>query len=78
MKKIMNKVQLAFLRAKLSAASFISQERGDTNFISIAIILVVVLAVAVAFIAFKDEILEKLGAAKDALFGALDGQRTTI
>ena len=71
MKKIMNKIQLALLRTKLNAESIINDQRGDTNFISIAIILVVVLAVAVAFIAFKDQILQKFTEATQDLFGKL-------
>lgn len=36
---------------------FVNEERGDTNFISIAIILAIVLVLAIAFIGFKDQIM---------------------
>ncbi len=37
---------------------FIHDEEGDTNFLSIIVILGIALALAAVFIAFKDEILE--------------------
>ena len=38
------------------AKSIVKEENGDTNFISIIIILAIVLLVAVAFMIFKDQI----------------------
>lgn len=60
MKKLIEKFTSSFLNAKLGAKKFISDERGDTNFISIAIILVVVIMIAVVFIAFGQQILGAL------------------
>lgn len=57
MKKMMEKLSPTRLCAKLAAKRFVREQRGDTNFISIAIILIVVLAVAVLFIQFKDKII---------------------
>lgn len=37
--------------------SIVKEENGDTNFISIIIILAIVLLVAVAFMIFKDQII---------------------
>ncbi len=71
MKKIMNKIQLALLRTKLNAESIINDQRGDTNFISIAIILVVVLAIAVVFIGFGKDIKTELEGKIAELFGKL-------
>lgn len=39
------------------AKDIIKEENGDTNFISIIIILAIVLLVAVAFMMFKDQII---------------------
>lgn len=39
------------------AKSIVKEENGDTNFISIIIILAIVLLVAVAFMMFKDQII---------------------
>ena len=39
------------------AKSIVKEENGDTNFISIIIILAIVLVVAVAFMIFKDQII---------------------
>ena len=39
------------------AKSIVKEENGDTNFISIIIILAIVLLVAVAFMTFKDQII---------------------
>lgn len=60
MKKLTDKLNSMLLSAKFKADEFISDERGDTNFISIAIILAVVLVLAVAFINFGNQLLPKL------------------
>lgn len=39
-----------------SVVEIVKSERGDTNFISIIIVLGIVLTIAVIFIAFKDQI----------------------
>lgn len=57
MRKILDKIDSALLSAKLSAKKFLTDEHGDTNFISIAIVMVVVIAVAVVFIGFKDQVI---------------------
>ena len=56
MKKIMEKIEQALISAKMAMTRFATEERGDTNFLSIAIVLVVVLALAVVFIAFGDKV----------------------
>lgn len=72
MKKLFNKLNSRLLKARCAVESFVAEERGDTNFISIAIILVVVIAVAVVFIAFGDKITGYLKKAIEDLFGELD------
>ncbi|MCD7859354.1 MAG: hypothetical protein LUH51_04175, partial [Firmicutes bacterium] len=71
MRKLMNKLDAAILAAQLAARKFVSDERGDTNFISIAIILVVVLAIAVVFIELGDTITTSLNERVTKLTGAL-------
>ncbi len=53
----MKKVQMALMRAQMNLRSFLTEDRGDTNFISIMIVLGIVLVIALAFIAFKDQII---------------------
>lgn len=57
MKELMRKMDGLLIRAKLEANAVLSEERGDTNFISIAIILVIMIGVAVAFIGIKDQVM---------------------
>lgn len=71
MKKLMNKLNNAMMQVKNKAAEFVSNERGDTNFISIAIILIVVIGVAIVFIGFRDSILAAFSEATQNLLDAL-------
>ena len=60
MKKWLSKLY-ASIGAKFTTLSeTVSEERGDTNFVSILIILGIVVLLAGAFIAFKDQILEQV------------------
>ena len=52
----MKKVWLTVARAQTKLHDILTEDRGDTNFISIMIILGIVLAIAVIFIGFKDTI----------------------
>lgn len=49
-----------FVGAKVALENVMSDETGDTNFISIAIILGIVLVVAMTFIGYKDQIMDKV------------------
>lgn len=71
MKKLMKKLNNALVRMQCEATRFCSEERGDTNFISIAIILIVVIGVAVVFIGFRDKILTAFNQATQDLLRAL-------
>lgn len=71
MKKLMNKLNNVLMQAKDKAAEFVSNERGDTNFISIAIILIVIIGVAIVFIGFRDSILAAFTEATQDLLDAL-------
>ena len=70
MKKLINKLKTSALKVQLAVRDFVSSEAGDTNFLSIAIILVVVLGLAVVFITFGKDLLPKLQEAINNLFGA--------
>lgn len=65
----MKNVQLKLIQTRLRVQDFLADERGDTNFISILIILGIVLAVALVFIAFKDQI---VGAASEKVSAFLE------
>ena len=67
-KKIREKAESAAVRAQIEANDLMkkaSSERGDTNFISILIILGIVLALAAVFIGFKDQIVNQVKAIVD-------------
>lgn len=53
---------------KKDIASFAKEDDGDTNFLSIFIILGIVLALAVIFIGFKDRIVTFVEKKMDDLF----------
>ena len=71
MNKISEMINLAIMKMMLMIESFSEEDRGDTNFISIAIILVVVLGLAVIFIGFGDSLTTGLTDAINELKGAL-------
>lgn len=51
------------------AKSIVKEENGDTNFISIIIILAIVLVVAVVFMMFKDQIIDWFNSTVNSFFG---------
>ena len=55
--KIWQKMDALLLRTKCRFECFAKNERGDTNFISILVILAIVTALIAAFLVFKDQIL---------------------
>lgn len=69
--KFFRNLQAKSVVAAQSAKASLADERGDTNFISIAIILIVVITVAVVFIGFKDTILAAFNDAVNQLKAAL-------
>lgn len=54
------------------AKSIVKEENGDTNFISIIIILAIVLLVAVAFMIFKDQIIGWFNGTTQTFFNQTD------
>lgn len=57
MKKLVAKMNAMMIKAKIKVDEFINNERGDTNFISILVILGIALALAAVFLAFKDQVI---------------------
>jgi len=55
--KLVDKMNAMLIKARIKAATFLKDERGDTNFISILVILGIALALAAVFLAFKDQII---------------------
>lgn len=56
--KIVEKMNAMMIKARIKIAAFFEDERGDTNFISILVILGIALALAAVFLAFKDEVIK--------------------
>ena len=54
---LIQKMNGLLISAKLKLESFMHDEKGDTNFISILVLLGIGLALAGVFLAFKDKIL---------------------
>jgi len=55
--KLIDKMEAMLIKAKIKIDAFLNDERGDTNFISILVILGIALALAAVFLGFKDDIL---------------------
>lgn len=55
--KLMEKIDAMLLKAKLKVDSFLHDEKGDTNFISIMVLLGIALALAGVFLTFKEQVL---------------------
>ena len=68
---MLNKVSLKSVEFRNKVESFLTSERGDTNFISILIILVIVCALAGTFIGFKNQIVSKVTSAWSKMLGKL-------
>ena len=85
MKTLEKKFNALAWKARLKAIAFrdwaqkaLTNEDGDTNFLSIIIILAIVLVVAIIFIALKDEILALVRDAWDKFSQAFSGQDTSL
>ena len=51
------RVNMLLINAKIKMEAFKKNEKGDTNFISILVLLGIALALAGVFLAFKDQII---------------------
>ena len=72
------KAHFKALGLKEKAKNVLKNEDGDTNFLSIIIILAIVLVVAVIFIALKDEILQLVEDAWKSFSEKFTGQDKTL
>lgn len=75
--KINNMAISAYCKAtsmKERAIRAFKKEDGDTNFLSIIIILAIVLIVAILFISLKDKIVDLVEGAWESFTGAFGGQ----
>ncbi|MDD4095859.1 MAG: hypothetical protein PHP22_06425 [Oscillospiraceae bacterium] len=74
MKKRIQKIETAVhalsFRAKQGFRNLITSEEGDTNFISIIIVLIIVVGIAGILIAFREALKEKFD---EVVGGFLDG-----
>ncbi len=61
MKILKNYIAKKFLSAKLSFASFAKSERGDTNFVSMLLIIGIVVVLAIAFLALANGAMDTIG-----------------
>ena len=55
--KLIDKINAMLIKTRIKAVTFFKDERGDTNFISILVILGIALALAAVFLTFKDQII---------------------
>lgn len=55
--EMMRKLDGMLIGAKLRLNAFVNQEEGDTNFISILVLLGIALALAGVFLGFKDQVI---------------------
>ncbi len=72
--KFMNKVNSLMLKAQMKVNSFLHDEKGDTNFISILVLLGIALALAGVFLAFKDQIIGWVDQNIGGFFGLRGGR----
>lgn len=54
----MESINTLLVKAQCKLSTFAHDERGDTNFISILVILGIALALAAVFLTFKDQVLD--------------------
>lgn len=71
---IMKRMDLWFIGVQSRLKRFLEEERGDTNFISILVLLGIALALAAIFLAFKDQVLEWVDRNVEAFFRSSGGR----
>lgn len=73
MQKLKNKLCELDLKIRMGLYNLMNNEDGDTNFISIAIILIIILAIALVFIGLRDTLMPLLEEQIEAVVDALGG-----
>lgn len=68
-------LSLMAMDLKTKTTEKLSEEDGDTNFLSIIIILAIVLVVAAVFIMFKDQIIGAVQSAWNSFAESFNGQK---
>ena len=58
MNEISNRLGMLYLKAKFKVYNFLHDENGDTNFLSIMIVMGIVLILAVVFMALRKNIVK--------------------
>lgn len=71
---MMERLNVMMLMAMLKIESFMNDEEGDTNFISMLVILGIALALAGVFLGFKDQVLDWVDTAIGGFFGKSAGR----
>lgn len=56
--KLFHSMDRMWMNMKAKASNFLHDEQGDTNFISILVLLGIALALAGVFLVFKDKIID--------------------
>lgn len=72
--KLREKMDKALINLKLKKEAFLKDEKGDTNFISILVLLGIALALAGVFLAFKDQIIDWVDRNIGDFFGKSGGR----
>lgn len=61
MEKIKNKIEMGLIKARCGLYNFVHKDNGDTNFISIALIIAIVVVLAGIVLSFARTGAEKAG-----------------
>lgn len=61
MEKLISALDKKMIAAKCAMYNFITEERGDTNFVSIAVIVAIIVVLAIAFKGIATTAIQKIG-----------------
>lgn len=71
---MMERINMMMMMVMMKVDAFLHDEEGDTNFISILVLLGIALALAGIFLGFKDQILNWVDTAIGGFFGTSAGR----
>lgn len=74
MMEMVRKMDSMLIGAKIRVQKFFENEEGDTNFISILVILGIALALAATFMYYKDKIMDNVTTDTNKYFNYKKGQ----
>lgn len=72
--KFVNTMNSLMVKSKIKFNSFLQDEKGDTNFISVLVLLGIALALAGVFLVFKSQILTWVDTAIGSFFETSAGR----